>query len=101
MDWHPLFSNIYLNPANAFIGINASGKSSVLKVILLALDIINNKSLNHAEARSILVHSKLIIWHIRLSDCPYTASASIVNARIDSFGFIVYEQSSCVNVPVI
>ena len=49
----------------------------------------------------VLVHCKIIIWHIHLSDCPYTASASIVNARIDSFGFIVYEQSSCVNVPVI
>ena len=40
---HPLFSNIYLNPANGFIGINASGKTSVLKVILLALGIINNE----------------------------------------------------------
>ena len=48
-----------------------------------------------------LVHCKLIICHIHLSDCPYTASASIVNARIDSFGFIVYEQSSFANVPVI
>ena len=33
---YSLFSNIYLNPANAFIGINASGKTSVLKVLLLA-----------------------------------------------------------------
>ena len=32
---HPLFSNVYLNPATGFIGINASGKTSVLKVILL------------------------------------------------------------------
>ena len=48
-----------------------------------------------------LVHCKLIICHIHLSDCPYTASASIVNARIDSFGFIVYVQSSFANVPVI
>ena len=28
---HLLFSNVYLNPANAFIGINASGKTSVLR----------------------------------------------------------------------
>ena len=33
---YSLFSNIYLNPANGFIGINASGKTSVLKVILLS-----------------------------------------------------------------
>ena len=36
---YPVFSNIYLNPANGIIGINASGKTSVLKVILLALGI--------------------------------------------------------------
>ena len=33
---YPLFSNIYVNSATGFIGINASGKTSVLKVILLA-----------------------------------------------------------------
>ena len=32
---YPLFSNIYMNSATGFIGINASGKTSVLKVILL------------------------------------------------------------------
>lgn len=31
---YSLFSNIYLNPSNAFIGINASGKTSVLKVLI-------------------------------------------------------------------
>ena len=48
-----------------------------------------------------LVPRILINWHIRLSDCPYAASSSIGNARIASFGFIAYEQSSCVNVPEI
>ena len=51
---YPLFSNIYLNPANGFIGINASGKTSVLKVILLALEIINNEPINHCETKDIL-----------------------------------------------
>ncbi len=50
---------------------------------------------------AILVPRILINWHIRLSDCPYAASSSIGNARIASFGFIAYEQSSCVNVPEI
>lgn len=27
------FSNVYLNPTSSFIGINASGKTSVLKVL--------------------------------------------------------------------
>ena len=54
----PLFSNIYLNSANGFIGINASGKTSVLKVILLVLEIINNEPINHIETRDILGDAK-------------------------------------------
>ena len=38
-----LIDNYYLHSACAFIGINASGKTSVLKVINLALNIIKNK----------------------------------------------------------
>ena len=49
-----LFSSVYLNPAVGFIGINASGKTSVLNVITLITDIINNKPINHSEAKSIL-----------------------------------------------
>ena len=48
---YPLFSNVYLNPANGFIGVNASGKTSVLKVILLALNMLNNEPLNHIETK--------------------------------------------------
>ena len=55
---YPLFSNIYMNAATGFIGINASGKTSVLKVILLALEIINNEPINHIETRDILGDSK-------------------------------------------
>ena len=51
---HCLFSNVYLNPSNAFIGINASGKTSVLKVILLALGIIDNDPINHIATKDIL-----------------------------------------------
>lgn len=61
---YPLFSNIYLNPANGFIGINASGKTSVLKVILLALGIINNEPINHAETRDILGNSEKVVFNI-------------------------------------
>ncbi len=57
---YPLFSNIYMNSATGFIGINASGKTSVLKVILLALEIINNEPVNHIETRDILGDSKEI-----------------------------------------
>lgn len=49
-----LFSNFYLNPVNGLIGINASGKTSALKLILLALGILDNEPINHLETRNIL-----------------------------------------------
>ena len=42
-------SSFYLNNVEALIGINASGKTSVLKVILLALNLLNNEPINHIE----------------------------------------------------
>lgn len=51
---HPLFSNIYMNCSNAFIGINAAGKTSVLKLILLALNLLNNQPINHIDTKDIL-----------------------------------------------
>ena len=49
-----LIDNYYLHSACAFIGINASGKTSVLKIINLALNIIKNEPINHVEAKTIL-----------------------------------------------
>ena len=49
-----LIDNYYLHSACAFIGINASGKTSVLKVINLALNIIKNEPINHVEVKTIL-----------------------------------------------
>lgn len=54
---HELAKNCYLNTANAFIGINASGKTSILRLIDLAFSIINNEPINHAESRNILANS--------------------------------------------
>lgn len=59
-----LFSNIYLNPICAIIGINASGKSTSLKIISLALDIINGKSINYSPAKDVLMRSKKVNFEI-------------------------------------
>lgn len=61
---YPLFSNIYMNPANGFIGINASGKTSVLKVILLSLGILNNEPINHIETKDILGNAQKTVLNI-------------------------------------
>lgn len=55
---YPIFGNIYMNCANAFIGINASGKTSVLKVILLVLGLLNNEPINHITTKDILGDTK-------------------------------------------
>ena len=61
---YPLFSNIYMNSAVGFIGINASGKTSILKVILLALKIMNNEPINHIQTKDILGESKEVKLNI-------------------------------------
>lgn len=61
-------SSFYMHMANAFIGINASGKTSVLKVIQIAFAIVNNEPLNHVEARTILGISKKSVFQITFVD---------------------------------
>lgn len=63
-----LTSNIYMHPANSFIGINASGKTSILKVIHLALSILNNEPINHTESKNILGSASNIRFEICFSD---------------------------------
>lgn len=60
--------NVYLHAANAFIGINASGKTSVLKVIQLALNIVKNEPINHVDAKTILGGTDKAIFHIYFYD---------------------------------
>ena len=60
--------SVYLNTANAFIGINASGKTSVLKAIQLALSIVKNEPINHADAKMILGGTEKSVFHIWFSD---------------------------------
>lgn len=61
-------SSFYMQMANAFIGINASGKTSILKVIQVAFAIVNNEPLNHVEARMILGNSKKSVFQITFID---------------------------------
>lgn len=63
-----LTDNHYLHSAPAFIGINASGKTSVLKVIDLALNILKNAPINHTESRTILGSTKKVKFRIYFFD---------------------------------
>lgn len=50
---HNVFSNIYTNQVLSFIGINASGKTTILKVISFVINLLNNKAINNIESKEI------------------------------------------------
>lgn len=49
-----VFSNIYLSPTLSFIGINASGKTTILKLISFAIDLLNNEPINSISSKEFL-----------------------------------------------
>jgi len=49
-----VFSNIYVNNVISLVGINASGKTSTLKVISFVLHMLNNEPINSIENKDIL-----------------------------------------------
>lgn len=49
-----VFSNIYVNKAISFIGINASGKTTILKAISFVMKMLNNESINNIQSKSVL-----------------------------------------------
>ena len=51
---YKLFSNIYINNVIALIGINASGKTSILKVISFVINMLNNEPINKIIYNDIL-----------------------------------------------
>lgn len=61
---YPLFSSILLNTTNVFTGINASGKTSSIKVILFALQILLNRPINDIRERDILGQKNKINFKI-------------------------------------
>lgn len=85
-------SNIYLHSANAFIGINASGKTSVLKAILLALNIVKNEPINHVDAKTILGNAKEAIFRICFlnADCKVCCLETVITAKKTKAGEMVY-----------
>lgn len=53
-----------MNCAQTFIGKSASDKISVLQVISLALNILNNEPINHIPSKYILDNTKEVISYI-------------------------------------
>ena len=49
-----VFSNIYTSQALSVIGINASGKTTILKAISFAINLLGNQPLNNIYSKEIL-----------------------------------------------
>lgn len=49
-----VFSKIYINQVIAFIGINASGKTTILKVLSFVMKMLRNESINNSQSKEIL-----------------------------------------------
>ena len=53
-----VFSNIYVNKVLSFIGINASGKTTILKALSFEINLLNNTPINSIDSREILTDLK-------------------------------------------
>lgn len=62
------FGKIYLNNILSVVGINASGKTSLLKVITFALNFLNGESINNIKSRDILNYGKSIVFDLIFYD---------------------------------
>lgn len=51
---HNVFSKIYANQVISFVGINASGKTTILQTVSLTACLLRNESLNSADARWVI-----------------------------------------------
>ncbi len=49
-----VYSNIYVNKAISFVGINASGKTTILKAISFVMKMLNNEPINNIESKTIM-----------------------------------------------
>lgn len=61
---YPLFSTVFLNTTNVFAGINASGKTSTLKVIIFVLNLLSGSPINGISVRSILGQANNVTFRI-------------------------------------
>lgn len=71
------FSNIYFNNVVSFAGINASGKTTILKVVSFAIELLNNEQINKIKAKDIL--------------------EGMVDGRSVSFEIIFYTEDGMIN----
>ncbi len=74
--------NLYINSVNAFVGINASGKTTVLKTIIFAIRLLQNEPINHIAAKSVLGNASDVVFKLIFS--TYAEEVCQLEIHIDS-----------------
>ncbi|MDD4112162.1 MAG: AAA family ATPase [Herbinix sp.] len=96
-----VFSNIYLNQAISFVGINASGKTTILKTISFVLKMLNNKSINDVKTKEILndldSNSHVIITSYFCDDFLINKLETFIRKEVSSIDgnerFVIYNEN--------
>ncbi|MCM1308567.1 MAG: ATP-binding protein [Butyrivibrio sp.] len=95
-----VFSNVYVNKAISFIGINASGKTTILRAISFAIKMLNNESINNIKSKEILVglenDKRLIITSYFSDDSSLYKLETFIKKEINSIDgnekFIIFNE---------
>lgn len=82
-----IFSNIYTNPALSFIGINASGKTTILKVISFVISLLNNEALNKIDSKEIFddlnEEQRVVITTYFYHECTVNKLQSVIEKKVN------------------
>ncbi|MHC1724370.1 MAG: ATP/GTP-binding protein [Aminipila sp.] len=84
-----LFSNIYINNTIAFLGINASGKTTTLKLIAFLLEMVTkNVPINNISSREVLIGDEFIFESYFISNSKKIIKLqTIISKKDDSQDF--------------
>lgn len=96
-----VFSNVYVNQAISFIGINASGKTTILKAISFVMNMLNNESINKIVSKDIfddLDNNKKVIIKTYFCEEYYISKLeTFIEKKIDSIDgsekLIIFDES--------
>lgn len=96
-----VFSNIYVNKVISFVGINASGKTTILKALSFAMKMLNNQSINNIQSNEILgdldKNQKVIITSYFFYDSYVNKLETVIGKEVNTIDnsekFIILDEN--------
>lgn len=92
------FGKIFTNNVISVVGINASGKTSLLKVITFVLNMLNGEPINNISSKDILTETKLADFEIVFYDdnngvCKLNTKIKLIKANNIEEKYVIEEES--------